>query len=248
MAYISSSNREENFLEEECEYTLNGKTCREFGFNEYKIHIWEDGKVSVIRNTWGNQLSADLRNLRVEDGRLMIDICDLVNVILQKVPMEELTDSLLTDAEVRSQLVYKLAHRFSDGMDDNERRKFLLEVNSQIWDEAIDRLVMKMTEVETQLRAKTQYIRYQRTEFNLYKGLYEWCLNSFLYDDGSERARKLHTEFLSRFLSDEKLVERFPNDPLLSQSIGKDWQETRAYWRSKLEEVFAEPNDVSKFS
>ncbi|MDO9416990.1 hypothetical protein [Pararhizobium sp.] len=214
--------------------------------NEFDITVWADGEVTAKRKYYAStDPGKHFPNMTVSDGAINFPIEDLVSFILDRVTPEELADGIIADDEARAGLVEKMAERWSEpGFDDADRRKFLTKVQQQVHAKSIDRAIERLNARETGERSREDYYRWRAVELGHYKGLYERYTEALyelreagkLDDAGVQRRKAQHT-------APEKLAEYIKEnrDPVVSESVGPQWYESRDYWRAELKNYFPEP-------
>jgi hypothetical protein len=221
---------------------------RVFKVGGYSITVPDDpeqpAKVAHLYNRWGASENP-MPNLSFSDGEMRIPVEDFVDLILRRVPAKELAEGLWQDEGVREQFVYCMVERYGGGgVEDADRRKVLDELQVPIHAVAIDRAIERLNNVESELRAKSHRVRWEKEQFGHYTGLYERYKVTLyemrekgILDDAAISARlKMHTtpEDFGKWI-DEKA------DPVTRESVGASWQESRDYWRERLEKAFPEP-------
>lgn len=214
--------------------------------NDFDITVWEDGEVTAQRRHYvKTDPGKHFPNMSVENGSINFPIEDLVSFILDRVTAEELADGIMNDDEARNALVDKMASRYSSPeFTDTDRRTFLTKVQAQIHAKAIDRVIEKLNTLESNARAFSDRDRWRGVEIGHYRGLYEQFAEA-LYelreagklDDAGVKSRK------DRHTPPDKLAEYIKEgrDPVVSESVGKQWSESRDFWRSELLKFFPEP-------
>lgn len=215
--------------------------------NEFDVTVWEDGEVTARRKYYA---SGDPRthfpNMSVSDGAITLPIEDLVGFILARISAEELAEGIMADDEARAALVYKMSERYaSPGFTDQDRRQFLTNVQEQTYAEAIGRAVERLNKSEEAHRSRDDYYRWRKVETGHYRGLYERyeCAlcdlrNAGLLDADGERVLK---SGLTKPDDLDKWIEQH-RDPVVTESVGPQWTESRDYWRKRLEEFFPTPS------
>lgn len=214
--------------------------------NDFDITVWEDGEVTARRKYYA---TSDPRkhfpNMEVSGGSISLPIEDLVSFILERIKPAELAEGLIADTEVREQLIYALAHRYgTDHVTDTDRRKFLTEVKEAVHSKALDAAVTALNRKEDNLRSNYDYYRWKKIELGHYKSIYEYVcmlLGSILKDDPMSENRLV--AFKNAHIAPDKLEEyiRGERDPVVMESVGAQWRESRDYWRRRLEELFPAP-------
>lgn len=214
--------------------------------NEFDITVWEDGEVTAKRKYYAStDPGKHFPNMSVSDGAITLPIEDLVGFILARITAEELAEGIMADDEARAALVYKMAERYSSPtFMDGDRREFLAKVQQQVYAEAIGRAVERLNKSEEANRAYSDYYRWRKVETGHYRGLYE-KYEIALYE--LREAGKLDDEGVQRRKSsltkpdDLDLWIDQRRDPVVTESVGTQWHESRDFWRKRLEEFFPEP-------
>lgn len=229
----------------EPEQTLND--CRLFKVGGYSITVPNDpsqpAKVASLYNRWGASENP-MPNMSFSEGEMRIPVEDFADLILRRVPAEELADGLMRDERVREKFIYVMAERYAGIMEDDDRRKFLHAVQVAIYSKAIDRAIERLNHVETGHRARLDHYRWKAVELGHYRSIYEYVvtlLGSVLKDDPQSekrleafRAGHIHPDKLADYIKEHR-------DPAAVESVGPSWHESRDYWRKRLEEFFPEP-------
>lgn len=220
---------------------------RAFKVGSYTITVPDDtdqpAKIAHTYNRWGASENP-MPNMSFSDGEMRIPVEDFADLILRRVPAEELADGLMRDETVREKFIYVMAHRYAGVMEDEDRRKFLHEVQVSIYAKAIDRAIERLNNAESDLRAKSHRSRWEQAQLGQYSGLYEKYHGALLelreagrIDDDAMRRR---LELITTPENLKKWVDEAA-DPVTRESVGTQWQESRDYWRKRLEECFPEP-------
>ena len=207
--------------------------------NEFDITVWEDGDVTAKRKYYASgDPGKHFPNMSVNDGAITLPIEDLVGFILERISAEELAEGIMADDEARAALVYKMSERYSSPtFTDQDRRQFLTNVQQQIHAEAIGRAVERLNKAEEGHRSRNDYYRWKTVETGHYRSVYEYSLRLLEGDDGRTKAfteRYIHPDKLDEYIKQER-------DPIVKESVGPQWYESRDYWRKRLEEFFPEP-------
>lgn len=214
--------------------------------NDFDITVWEDGEVTAQRKHYvTTDPGKHFPNMSVSDGSINFPIEDLVSFILDRISPEELADGIMNDDEARAGLVYKMAERYaSPGFEDVNRREFLTKIQAQIYAKSIDQVIERLNAHETGHRSRSDYYRWKDVELGHYKGLYERYLEALaelreagkLDDEGVlNRTKYLTTpEQLDAYIKENR-------DPIVKESVGPQWYESRDYWRAELMRFFPEP-------
>lgn len=230
---------------------LTGDGERTYKVPGYSITVPDDheqpAKVASLYNRWGASENP-MPNLSFSDGEMRIPVEDFVDLILRRVPADELAEGLWRDETVRERFVYCMAHRYAGAIEDEDRRKLLSEIQVEIHAKAIDRAVERLNHLESNARCYSDRYRWRREELGHYSGLYERhkvtlfeMREAGLLDDEqiAKRLQLLTTPEQLKAHRDEE------GDPVIRESVGKQWNESRDFWRAKLQEFFPEPALVS---
>jgi hypothetical protein len=226
---------------------ITGSGERVFRVGGYSITIPDEvdqpAKVASVYNRWGASENP-MPNLSFSDGEMRIPVEDFVDLILRRVPADELAEGLWADASVRERFVHCMAHRYSGDLEDADRRKLLNEIQVVIHAVAIDRAIERLNHLESNARSYSNQFRWRASELGHYTGLYRRYQET-LYEMRS-----------AGLLTDEQVSQRLKSlttpdglkeyhegiaDPINRESVGPEWRASRDYWRGRLEEVFPEP-------
>lgn len=214
--------------------------------NEFDITVWEDGEVTARRKYYAkSDPNSTFPNMTVCDGSINLPIDDLVEFLLARITPEELAEGLMEDDAARAALVHKMSERYSSPtFIDGDRRDFLTKVQRQVYAIAVDRAVERLNKSEESHRAQTDYYRWRKVELGHYTGLYERYRET-LYElrEAGKLDDKGVQDRLSMHSSPASLGEWIEQhrDPVIKESVGPQWYESRDYWRKRLEEFFPEP-------
>jgi len=216
---------------------------RYFKVGGYGITVSDDPeqpiKVSHLYNRWGASENP-MPNMSFSEGEMRIPIEDLVDLILRRVPAEELAEGLWRDDGVRERFVECMANRYAGPVEDEDRRKLLTQIQVEIYAKAIDRAVERLNQAEDGNRSRTDYYRWKAVELGHYTGIYEYTLRQLEGDEERTKAfteRHIHPDRLAVYIKENR-------DPVVTESVGPQWHESRDYWRKRLEEFFPEPTDA----
>jgi len=245
--FLTRYNDRPSTLKVDHEVEINGRKGTVHSLNEFDITIWEDGEVTAKRKYYSTtDPGKHFPNMSVSDGAINFPIEDLVSFILDRISAEELAEGIMSDDEARAALVYKMAERYaSPGFMDGDRRQFLTKVQQQIHATAVDRAIERLNAAETGKRSRDDYYRWKAVELGHYTGLFERYRET-LYE--LREAGKLDDAgVLSRLawhIAPDKLAEyiKANRDPVVSESVGPQWHESRDYWRQELAKHFPEPS------
>lgn len=213
---------------------------RVFKVGGYSITVPNDpdepAKVSSLYNRWGASENP-MPNMSFSEGEMRIPVEDFADLILRRVPAEELAEGLWRDDGVRDRFIECMANRYSGPIEDADRRKLLNRIQVQIYAKAIDRAIERLNHSETGERSRVDYYRFKQIELGHYRGIYDFALGLIAED------LEALSCFQTRFTSPEKLAEFFKDsrDPAAVESVGPSWYESRDYWRKRLEDFFPEP-------
>lgn len=222
---------------------------RLFKVGSYNITVPNDPeqpvKVAHQYNRWGASENP-MPNISFSDGEMRIPVEDFVDLILRRVPAEELAEGLWRDDAVRERFVYCMAHRYAGSLEDDDRRKLLNEIQVEIHAKSVDRAIERLNHLESELRAKSTRSRWETAQIGHYTGLYE-RYQAAIYelreagrlDDDGVRQR---LELLTTPKNLKAWCEQ-SSDPVTRESVGEQWSESRDYWRTRLELAFPEPKD-----
>lgn len=233
-------------LKVEHEIVNNDRKGTVHSLNDFQITVWEDGEVTAQRKYYAkSDPQSTFPNMTVTEGQINLPIDDLVEFILAKITPEELAEGLMQNDDARAALVYKMAERYSSPtFIDGDRREFLTRVQQQVYAEAIERAVERLNKAEEGHRSRNDYYRWRDVELGHYRGLYE-KYEAALY--------KLREEGVvdDEYVLQHKRIITTPDDldayikenrdPIVKESVGPQWHESRDYWRKRLEEFFPEP-------
>jgi len=233
-------------VENKIEY--NGRKGTVYSLNECNITVWEDGEVTAQRKYYAkSEPESTFPNMTVNDGAINLPIDDLVVFLLARIKPEELAEGIISDDDARTALLDKLAERYNEpGFTDADRRAFLTKVQQQVYAEAIGRAIERLNKAEESHRARDDYYRWRAVETGHYRGLFE-KYQAALYelreagnldDSGVQRRLDMHTR---PDALDESIKHH--RDPVVRESVGEHWHESREYWRTRLEAFFPEPAD-----
>lgn len=215
--------------------------------NDFDITVWEDGEVTARRKYYAStEPGKHFPNMSVSDGAITLPIEDLVGFILERITPAELADGIMADDEAREALVEKMAERYaSPEFTDADRRTFLTKVQQQIHAVSIDRAITRLAGLEQNARSYTDQYRWRDVEIGHYRGLYDRYTEALyelreagkLDDEGVLKRKALHTQ-------PEKLAEYIGvnRDPIVKESVGPQWSESRDYWRKELLKFLPEPS------
>lgn len=235
-------------VENKIEY--NGRKGTVYSLNEVNITVWEDGEVTAQRKYYAkSEPASTFPNMTVNDGSINLPIEDLVVFLLARITPLELAEGIISDDEARTALIDKLAERYNEpGFTDADRRAFLTKVQQQIYAEAIGHAVERLNKAEEGRRARDDYYRWRVVETGHYRGLFE-KYQATLHElreagkiDDAEVQRRLDMNTRPDAL-DESIKHH--RDPVVRESVGEHWHESRKYWRARLEAFFPEPSDLA---
>jgi len=166
---------------------------------------------------------------RVEGGVIKFEIADLVDEIISRCEPAELARALISDNDVRENLVYGLTERYSgEGINQADRVKFLAKVGQAIHDERLSKFSERLSNSEFATAEKFSF----------------WSqsdqINKFLHDNNVMREGYTKDEngnFTNTLVPMRISVQKDMNIG------GEKWNEARDYWRKRIEELFPAPND-----
>lgn len=190
-------------------------------------------------------------NMSFSDGEMRIPIEDFVDLILRRVPADELAEGLWRDPIVRERFVECMVHTYAGTVEDADRRKFLRDVQVAVHAKAVDEAIRRLNDVETELRAKSSRSRWEQAQLGHYNGLHEryhevvlMLREAGVIDDEAVKRRMQYVT------TPEALKQSVDNmsDPVTKESVGAQWQESRDFWRKRLEECFPEPVEAAALS
>lgn len=220
---------------------------RVFKVGGYSITVPNDpaqpAKVAHSYRHWGASENP-MPNLSFSDGEMRIPVEDFADLILRRVPADELAEGLWHDDDVRERFVYCMANRYAGCVTDEDRRTFLNEIQVAIHAVAIDRAIERMNNLESNARSYSNRSRWRADELGHYVGLYENYKNT-LYE--MREKGLLNDEQIGQRLNRHTTPEQLKvyheeiADPVIRESVGAEWRESRDYWRKQLEAFFPEP-------
>lgn len=225
---------------------VNGE--RVFHVGGYTIQVPDDheapAKVAHQYRSWGRSENP-MPNMSFSDGEMRIPVEDFADLILRRVPAGELAEGLWHDEEVRARFVDCMADRYAGGnIEDADRRSFLNKIQVAIHAKAIDRAIERLNNMESNARAYGNHYRWRKEEHGIYDQLYRRYHDMVLemrekglLDDEGVRQRMANT------YTPEQIESHIgaQNDPIMRESAGEQWRESRDYWRAALEKAFPEP-------
>ena len=92
---------------------------------------------------------ATLPGLEISDGRIRIELTDLVGLILSRLEPADLARALWSSPDVRREFMHCLSERYaSDDFCDADRRNFLAAVKETVHSAALDRLTSATAKLE----------------------------------------------------------------------------------------------------
>lgn len=224
----------------DCEVGINDRHGKQYSLNEFDITIWDDGEVTARRKYYTRSDPAStFPNMSVADGAITLPIEDLVSFILARITPVELAEGIIADDEARAALVDKLAERYdTPGFTDQDRQAFLTKVQQQVYAVAIGRAIERLEKAEAGHRSRDDFYRWKKVETGHYRGIYEYAMRQLEADEGRTKAfteRFMHPDKLDTYISDGR-------DPVVKESVGPQWHESRDFWRVQLEKHFPEPS------
>lgn len=228
------------------EVGINGRHGKQYSLNEFDITAWDDGEVTARRKYYTRSDPAStFPNMSVAEGAITLPIEDLVSFILARISPTELAEGIIADDEARAALVVKLVERYNTpGFTDLDRHVFLTKVQQQVYAVAIDRAVERLNKAEDGHRSRDDYYRWKKVEIGHYRSIYEYVvtlLGSVMAGDPASekrleafRAAHMSPDKLDTYISDGR-------DPVVKESVGPQWHESREFWRAELMKRFPEP-------
>jgi len=180
-------------------------------------------------NSQRTGLAEHFPSSRVEGGVIKFEIADLVDEIISRCEPAELARALISDNDVRENLVYGLTERYSsEGINQADRIKFLAKVGQVIHDERLSKFSERLS--------KSEFVTAEKFSF--------WSqsdqINKFLHDNNVMREGYTKDEngnFTNTLVPMRISVQKDMNIG------GEKWNEARDYWRKRIEELFPAPND-----
>jgi hypothetical protein len=242
MTFIGRYNDRPDTLKCDREVESDSRKGRVHSLNDLDITVWEDGEVTARRKYYASgDPKKHFPHMEVSEGRIIIAIEDLVGEILARITPLELAEGIISDDEARDRLIHCLAQRYANpGFEDVDRRKWLTAVQAQVHDKALDRMVELMNARETELRSKHDYYRWKVIEIGHYRILYEKAIE--LCGDNEDARLSLERHYIHP----DKLKEycEKDRDPVVTESVGPQWTDSRNFWRSELLKLFPPPTDT----
>ena len=139
---------------------------------------------------------------------------------------------------------YPVVGRDAGPVEDGDRRKLLNQIQVEIYAKAIDRAIERLNKLEENARSYTNHYRWRAIELGHYNTLYERFKvtlfemreKGLLSDEQITARLKLHTapDALKEYCEGEA-------DPVVRESVGLEWRESRDFWRARLEQFFPDP-------
>lgn len=228
------------------ENTSNGE--RTFKVGGYSITVPNDpdapAKVASLYNRWGSRENP-MPNMSFSEGEMRIPIEDLVDLILRRVPAEELAEGLWRDETVRERFVYCMVNRYAGPVEDADRRKVLLGLQVEVHAKAVDRAIERLNEIESNLRAKTNRSRWEQAQLGHYSMVYTMYTRAITKLEELSKSDADAVKSYTVLTTPEGLKAYVDEgtDPVTRESAGAEWRESRDFWRRKLEESFPEPTE-----
>lgn len=226
----------------------NGRTGNVHSLNEFDITVWSDGEVTAKRKYYTTTDPTDkFPNMMFSDGVLSFPIEDLVGFILERITPHELAEGIIADDEARAALVDKMAELYNTpGFSDWDRREFLTKVQQQVYAVAVNNAIEALNRAEEGQRASWDYYRWKKVETGQYRNIYEYVvtlLGTILKDDPLSEKRLI--AFRERYKMPDELDAYIDQgrDPVVKESVGENWYESRDYWRKRLEEIITPPRE-----
>ena len=206
---------------------------RSYGVVEFRVPAGTVVRQQDIR--WSNRSqSTDPRgefpNMIVQDGALVLPVCDLVGVIVSRTDPAVLAHELWADDDVRTEFMECLQSTYSS-LGDADRRKFLHSVQEVVHSTALDRAVSSLVSVEHDMRQKGMSHCRQDTYAQHYRNVLE-TVEALWGMAGRHEVTSRHGEAFAP-----------PADSQDFEVGRRHWTESREYWRKKLLDMFAPPPD-----
>ena len=195
----------------ECVATVNDEPVYEVGY-QWHVTVHKDGSVTYRKkHSIRSDASTLLPNMRADGEELCIPITDFVDVILSRLDPADLARALWSNEDVREAFMDALAERFSQGgVNDADRRKFLVKVKEAVHSHALDSLREKMSSLEYDMSKRSFFYH----EVNR--------VNDFLREQGY-----VHADGTPIRLRHEDADPDF-------KIGGKHWNEARDWWRGEV--------------
>ncbi len=228
------------------EIVNNGRKGNVHSLNDFDITVWEDGEVTARRKHYvPSDPGKHFPNMSVGDGAITLPIEDLVGFILERISAAELAEGIMADDEARAALVYKMSERYSSPtFTDQDRRRFLANVQEQIYAKAVDQAIERLNRSEESHRSRADYYRWRKVEIGHYRTLHErYRLTLYELREAGRIDDTALQSRLEQHTSPEKLDEWIEQhrDPIVKESAGPQWAESRDFWRKQLQEHFRLP-------
>lgn len=218
---------------------------------QYTITVPNDpslpAKVAHMYNRWG-QTENPMPNMSFSDGEMRIPVEDFADLILRRVPADELAEGLWTDEKVRERFIECMISRCSGpSVTDADRRKVLAGLQQEVYAVAVDEAVRRLENFESGLRAAQTRWDCDHLQIGHYNSLYELYKNSlFELREHGVLSQEQYDKRKENLTTPERLKEFMESraDPIMKERIGEQWMESRDYWRKRLELFFPEPEGV----
>jgi len=230
--------------------TVDADGLRHFDVGSHTVTIPTDPDQPILTahkyRSWSSPKDNPIPNMHFTDGEMVIPIEDILDLLLRRVPADELAEGLWKDESVRRCFINNLLQDYGSSIDDDERRMVLDKMQKPIYAKSLDRAITRLNEIESNLRAKSHRNRWEQAQYGHYTGIYTAMRELQLYirekfNLGEEEipwAAKME-----RFMTPERFGEWIKDaaDPVTQESVGQSWTESRNFWREKLLEAFPEP-------
>ena len=142
------------------------------GEGEPRDDVWEIGRYSITvaadrsvtfweprRDHRAHDPRATFPNIEVDDDDIRIPITDIVDTILTRLDPRDLARALWDNEDVKAEFMECLVERYNlEGIDDNDRRKFLAGVKVAIHDRALDDAVTLLQSQEHQFARDHNFV------------------------------------------------------------------------------------------
>ena len=188
---------------------------------------------------WGSRESSDPRrtlpNMEVRDGALIIPVCDVIQEIIDRAEPVDMAKALWQNDDVKSEFMYCVTERYSEGgIDDGDRRELLQKLQSAVHSKALDKLACALCDVEYHTR---NFWLQQRDRSDYARSYHDILSELELYHPAA------HARIVERFGE-----TAFRHDPDYDEFKigGAHWNETRDHWRRYVESYFPYPEAFIK--
>lgn len=210
--------------------------ARSYGSEEFRVPAGtpvrrQDSRWSLLYNHHDRDPRRAFPNAEVSDGALVIPVCDMVDVLVSRTEPATLAREMWTNEEVRQEFVDQMVTGYTSGaVTDADRRRWLHGVREAVHSRALNEAVAKMVSLEHDMREKGR----QFYSLDAYSRHYQKVLDTVAGLAGAKVVTELQEECGEHYLGHEADSEDF--------QIGRrHWNESRGYWRAKLEKLFPPP-------